>query len=137
MGGVPGPINPSSVYSNDLLAFAVPTYPLYAGRAFAHVVAHFRSGWVETAGYLGPGFWIILILYIESYWSTRLGKFLILSLLFVGSMSLGPILHIGGIDRGPAPWRLLSNLPLIEQALPARFGMYFFFGGRSHRECIP
>ena len=124
--GVPAPINPSAVYSNDLLAFAVPTPVLYAGHAFSEVVAHFRSGGVETAAYLGPGFWIILVLYIESSWSTKQGKFLILSLMFIGLMSLGPTLHIDGIDRGPAPWRLLNKLPLINQALPGRFGMYFF-----------
>jgi hypothetical protein len=124
--GVPGPINASSVHSNDLLAFAVPTYPLYAGRAFGEVVERFSSGWLETGGYLGPGFWIILVLYIESYWSTRAGKFLILSLTIIGLMSLGPILHIDGIERGPAPWLVLSKLPLIEQALPGRFGIYFF-----------
>jgi hypothetical protein len=124
--GVPNPINPSAIYSNDLLAFVVPTPVHYLGHAFGEVVGHFRSGGVETAGYLGPGFWIILVLYIESYWSTRPGKFLILTLMFIGFMSLGPILHINGIEKGPAPWRVLSKLPLIDQALPDRFGMYFF-----------
>jgi hypothetical protein len=124
--GVPAPINPSSVYSNDLLAFAVPTPVLFAGQAFGKIVARFTSGGVETAGYLGPGCWIILVLYIKSYWSTQPGKFLILSLMFIGLMSLGPRLHIDGMDRGPAPWCIFSQLPLIDQALPNRFGMYFF-----------
>jgi len=124
--GVPGPINPSTVYSNDLLAFAVPTPWLYAGRAFGEVVRQFRSGPVETAAYLGPGLWIILVLYTESSGSTQTGKFLLVSLILIGLMSLGPILHIDGIDIGPAPWRVLSKLPLIDQALPNRFGMYFF-----------
>ncbi|MBV8055813.1 MAG: hypothetical protein JO071_11290 [Deltaproteobacteria bacterium] len=124
--GVPAPINPSAIYSNDLLAFAVPTPVLYAGRAFSEVVSHFRSGGVETAGYLGPGCWIILVLYIESRWPTKPGKFLIISLMFIGLMSLGPVVHIDGIDRVPGPWLVLSKLPLIDQALPSRFGMYFF-----------
>jgi hypothetical protein len=126
VGGVPGPINPIGMYANDLLAFVVPTPPLYAGPAFADIVSHFKTSEVETAGYLGPGFWIILVLYIKSYWSTRTGKFLILSLILIGLMSLGPILHINGKEMGPAPWWLLSKLPLIDQALPNRFGMYFF-----------
>jgi hypothetical protein len=124
--GVPAPINPSSVYSNDLLAFAVPTPVLFAGHEFGKIVARFRSGGVETAGYLGPGCWMILLLYIKSYWSTRPGKFLILSLMLIGLMSLGPRLHIDGMDRGQAPWGIFSKLPLIDQALPNRFGMYFF-----------
>jgi hypothetical protein len=124
--GVPAPINPSSVYSNDLMAFAIPTPVVYLGCLFSPLVAQFRSGPVETAAYLGPGLWIILVLYTESYWSTRRGKFLIFSLVLIGTMSLGPILHIHGIDIGPAPWWLFSKLPLIHQALPDRFGMYFF-----------
>ena len=124
--GLPGPVWPSSAFSNDLLAFAVPTYVLYAGSLFDEVVFRFRSNAIETVGYLGPGLWIILVLYMESFWSTRRGKFLILSLMFIGLMSLGPVLHINGVDRGPAPWLLFSKLPLIDEALPARFGMYGF-----------
>jgi hypothetical protein len=90
---------------NDLLAFAVPTPVLYAGRAFSQVVSQFTSGPVETAAYLGPGFWIILVLYTESSWSTHTGRFLIVSLLLIGLMSLGPTLHIDGISRGPAAQR--------------------------------
>lgn len=123
--GVPGPINPSSVYSNDLLAFAIPTPVLYLGRIFEPLTAQFRSGPVETAAYLGPGLWIILVLYTESYWSTRLGRFLIASLALIGMMSLGPILHVAGAEISPGPWWLFSKLPLIHQALPNRFGMYF------------
>jgi hypothetical protein len=124
--GVPAPINPSTLYSNDLLAFAVPTPVLYAGREFSQVANQFKGGWIETAAYLGPGLWIILALYIKSSWSTKMGRFLIVSLLLTGLMSLGPVLHIDGVDRGLGPWRLFSELPLIDQALPNRFGVYFF-----------
>ena len=124
--GVPGPINSNSVYSNDLLAFVIPTPVLYSGHAFGPVVAQFKSGPVETGAYLGPGLWIVLVLYTEAYWSTRRGKFLIFSLFLIGLMSLGPSLHIAGAEVGPAPWCLFSRLPLIDQALPDRFGMYFF-----------
>jgi hypothetical protein len=123
-GGVPAPINPSSVYSNDLLAFVVPTRLLYVSRAFGQVVRRFVGA--ETAAYLGPGVWIILVLYIVACWPTQAGKILILSLAFIGLMSLGPVLLVDRVARGPAPWRVFSGLPLIDQALPGRFGMYFF-----------
>jgi hypothetical protein len=124
--GLPALVNPNSVYSNDLLAFAIPTSALYLGSAFHPIVAQFRNGPVETAAYLGPGLLIILVLYSESNWSTRRGRFLILNLLLIGLMSLGPILRIAGTQIGPGPWQLFSDLPLIDQALPDRFGMYLF-----------
>jgi hypothetical protein len=114
--------------------FAVPTPVLYAGRAFSQVVSQFTSGPVETAAYLGPGFWIILVLYTESSWSTHTGRFLIVSLLLTGLMSLGPTLHIDGISRRPAPWRLFSQLPLID--LAGSLWYVLLFAGRSNREFI-
>jgi hypothetical protein len=124
--GVPGQVWPSSAFSNDLLAFVLPSYVFYAGGPFRGIVYNFRSNSIETTAYLGPGVWIILVLYAESFWSTKAGKFLILSLIFLGVMSLGPVLHVNGIVRGRAPWCLLGWLPLVEEALPARFGLYFF-----------
>jgi hypothetical protein len=88
--GVPAAINPSSVYSNDLLAFAIPTPVFYLCRAFSPIVTTFRNGPVETAAYLRPGLWIILFFYIKLYWHTTRGRFLVLSLILIGVMSLDP-----------------------------------------------
>ena len=41
-------------------------------------------------------------------------------------MSLGPTLHFAGHALAPMPWWLFNQLPLIDQALPSRFGMYLF-----------
>lgn len=124
--GVPAPIQPANFNSNDLLAFATPSPAVLIGRGLDPVFRQFTAGLVETAGYLGPGVWIILVLYVHAFWSTSRGKFLILCLLVTGVMSLGPIVHIGGAPISLGPWWPLSKLPLIDQALPSRFGMYFF-----------
>jgi hypothetical protein len=124
--GVPAPINPSSLYSNDLLSFFIPTFVLCFGPLFDPIVDHFKWHRGEVAAFLGPGSWIILVLYARAFWSSSRGKFLILGLLITGMMSLGPVLHIGGISICLAPWWPFSKLPLIDQALPARFGVYFF-----------
>jgi len=127
--GVPAPINPVSRFSNDLLAFALPTPVIYGGGVFKPIIDEFTAGpieYVETAAYLGPGVWIILVLYTRAFGSTGRGKFLILSLLIIGVMSLGPTLHIRETPVSLAPWWPFSKLPLLNQAIPGRFGMYLY-----------
>jgi hypothetical protein len=123
--GIPAPLNPSEIFSNDLLAFVAPTRVIYGGRIFDPLTCDFSNGELETAAYLGPGLWIILVLYAASSWNTVRAKYLVLTLILLGAMSLGPVVHVGGEVLMPGPWRLLSGLPLVNQALPDRFGMYF------------
>ena len=125
-GRIPAPLNPNNNFSNDLLAFVIPTHVIYGGRIFDSLTAHFSSGELETAAYLGPGMLIVLVLYVVSSWKTAQAKYLVLSLVLFGAMSLGPAIKMGGEPLGPGPWRLFSELPLLNQALPDRFGMYFF-----------
>jgi hypothetical protein len=42
-------------------------------------------------------------------------------------MSLGPVLHFDGYALMRTPWGIFNELPIINQALPGRFGMYLFF----------
>ncbi len=124
--GIPAPLNPGEIFSNDLLAFVIPTRAIYGSRVFDPLTSHFSAGELETAAYLGPGLWIILVLYIASCWHTARAKYLVFSMVLLGAMSLGPVVHAGGEALMPGPWRLFSRLPLVNQALPDRFGMYFF-----------
>jgi hypothetical protein len=127
--GLPSPPNPTTIYSNDLLTFALPLPVLFiaasgAGSALGHFIA--STPWWEQAGYLGPELLILTLLFAQSYWRLQSGKFLILNLIVIAVMSLGPVLHIAGKRLAPMPWRLFNTLPLIRDALPGRFGMYLF-----------
>jgi hypothetical protein len=126
-GGVPRVANPPEAYSNDLLSFLIPT-PVFAlgSHRFAAVARQFRFFWGEMSGYLGPGLWIIFALFAIKFWKTRSCKLLLSSFAIVSLASLGPRLHVKGTPIIPLPWWLATKLPLIDLALPGRFGMYIF-----------
>jgi hypothetical protein len=125
-GGVPPVANPAEAFSNDLLAFLVPTPVLFGGSLFTSITSQFKISWGEMAAYLGPGVWLVFALFAWSYWRTSAGKLLILSFAIIALFSLGPKLHIEGNPRGRLPWVIAGKLPLINLALPGRFGMYLF-----------
>jgi hypothetical protein len=124
--GMPPVANPAEAYSNDLLAFLVPMRVVAGGSLFTPISGRFRFGWVEMAAYLGPGVWLIFALFARSYWRTKHGRLLFLSFGVIALASLGPRLHIAGIEHGRLPWLIAAKLPLIDLALPGRFGMYLF-----------
>jgi hypothetical protein len=126
VGGVPQVLNPAEAYSNDLLTFMVPTPVLLGGNLFAATSAQFKDVWTEMSGYLGPGVWLAMALFARRYWRTKTGKLLLLSFSLIAVASLGPKLHIAGTPRSPLPWLIADKLPLIDLALPGRFGMYLF-----------
>jgi hypothetical protein len=122
--GVPSPINASILNSNDLLAFFVPTpVILVGGRAF-HSIAAMMGDWSGMSGYVGPGLWIVIALFTKSKWREPVGKLLALSFALIAVLSIGPVLHVLGTTSIPMPWWLFNKLPLINQALPERLGMY-------------
>ncbi len=124
--GVPPPINPGSAYSNDLFALLIPTQFLWVGgHSFDSLTARMH-GWGEMSGYLGPGLMVVVALFIVSKRHEAVGKILTLMLVVLAVLSLGPVLHVLGVVISPMPWWLLSKLPLINQALPGRFGMYIY-----------
>ena len=123
--GVPGPINSATRYSNDLFTFFLPTYPvLLGGRTFGGLRG-FKFWW-EMSGYLGPGLWITIALYAHGQFRSKACQLLMLILGLIALLSLGPVLHIDGVAVVLLPWSVVGQFPLINQALPGRFGLYLF-----------
>jgi hypothetical protein len=125
-GGVPPVANTAEAFSNDLLAFVIPTPVTLGGSRFAAVSLQFSLSWGEMAAYLGPGIWLIFALFAWSYWRTKAAKLLLLSFGLIALASLGPKLHIAGTPHSRLPWLIAAQLPLTNLALPGRFGMYLF-----------
>jgi hypothetical protein len=127
--GLPNPPNPAAIYSNDVFSFMFPPPVLLLGpHAADSSLSHFfkSARWWEQAGYLGPGLFILMLMFGWHYRRANSGRFLVWSFAVIGIMSLGPVLHVGGKPLIVMPWRLMSKLPLINQALPGRFGLYLF-----------
>jgi hypothetical protein len=89
-------------------------------------LGHFfeTAPWWDQSGYLGPGLWLVTAFFAWSCWRTQRGKFLILTVAVIAIMSLGPVLHSAAEQLIAMPWRLFNALPLMDEALPGRFGMY-------------
>jgi hypothetical protein len=127
--GLPTPPNPAAIYSNDLFTFIFPPpVLLLAPHAADSSLRHFfkAAPWWEQSGYLGPGVFILMLMFGWCCWRTKIGKLLVWSFAVIAIMSLGPVLHVGGKPLIFMPWGLMSKLPLINQALPGRFGLYLF-----------
>jgi hypothetical protein len=124
----PGSIPPAVLFSNDLLGFIVPT-PINGpgGRLAAPIAARFPGNLSEQTAYIGlplAGLLIWLAWRKRGFPALRvLAAFTLLAAV----LSLGPQLHVLGTIIGPAPWGLVSGLPLLQDMLPARF-MFYGFG---------
>jgi len=115
--GLPRPFNDAAVFSNNLLAFAVPPPIIFlGGYVFGSLFHHFLETipWWEQAAYLGPGLWLTIFLFAWSYWRTRVGKLLVFSLALIAVASLGPTLNFANRALVPMPWWLFNKLPLID-----------------------
>ncbi len=111
-------------FSTDLLNFVVPTpitWPF--GHLAAPLAQRFQGNFSEEAGYLGLPL-ICLLVWIGLGNSERKIR-LLLELGFIAAiLSIGPVLHLAGHAILPAPWRLLSWLPVAHDMLPARLMLY-------------
>jgi hypothetical protein len=125
---VPSQIHDPVAFSNDplnyLLAYRVyPDQTLFWANPLPAL-----NPYRDNAGYdayLGPALILILVLQLRELQRRPYLKPLLLTLLVILILSLGPTLHIAGVDTKLwLPWSLALRLPLISQALPNRFAMF-------------
>lgn len=124
-GGEPLLTSRSDKFSNDLLAFVVPTYiTAFGGLAFLSTSVRFTAGAVEGGAYLGVPVILMMLLGARLGWR-RLGVRVMLgTLLVVLVCTLGGRLNVAGPTRFPLPWALVHRLPVLGLMLPARFILY-------------
>ncbi|HEY5317084.1 MAG TPA: hypothetical protein VIJ20_03835 [Solirubrobacteraceae bacterium] len=111
----------------DLLSFAVPTVlERIGGHRFTPVSNGFQAGYIETGTYVGLPVIIMVAAFIVQRWRTRTAKILCSILTVVVVWSLGERLNIDGHATIPLPWKLVGNLPVLNEILPVRNGVYVF-----------
>src|SRR5439155_15280058 len=54
------------------------------------------------------------------------GKLILSTFVAVWVAALGEALFVGGRRMAPLPWRVVGNLPLLNNAFPRRFVMHLF-----------
>jgi hypothetical protein len=123
-----GMVNSSTAYSSDLVNFIVPTSVNEIGAAgpLEWIARRFPSNPFEAGSYFGIPLLIVAASFALSRWREPLARVLTLFLAIACVLTLGPRLHIAGVTLFGMPWKLATMLPLLRDALPARFAMYAF-----------
>ena len=125
--GVPhGAINSPTAYANDLLNFFLPTPTVEIGglAPFKAVTGRFPGNIGEASGYIAAPLLLILVLYWRTHRRAPTARLLFLLLAIIAIAELGPRLHVAGFVTFGMPWKLATHIPLLQNALPARFAMY-------------
>ena len=69
---------------------------------------------------------LVVVWFFRSRWHRADARFLGVMLAIVYVMSYGSRLHVAGHELFGMPWKLLSRMPLIDSAFPARFSLYVY-----------
>jgi hypothetical protein len=116
------------MWGGDALGLLVPTRLIaFLSSSFTVVSSSFSDNDLAESGiYLGLPLLLIVGRYIATRWRLPATRALLSIFLVVWVLLLGSHLHIDGHPTISLPWRALANLPLVEQALPVRLGVYLF-----------
>lgn len=111
----------------DLLSLILPTrIYLFHNTATNLIASYFTGGYAEMDGYISlPGLILVAVAAVRM-WKSKLTRILVTSTVVMMILSLGPTLHVAGVvTHWAMPWQFLSHLPLLNAAIPSRFGLYF------------
>ena len=122
-----GAIWSTNTGSIDLLNFLVPVPTNALGRldAMRAISVNFRAGIYDTDAYLGLTL-VAAIAMAWRRWHEPAVRLLILFAAAIGVLAMGSWMQVGGHFIVPMPWMIVSALPLIAKAMPARLTVYMF-----------
>ena len=127
---ITGPIQPPNTYVADLQNLVVPTGVtwLWPHAATASITSSW-TGAAEATGYLGVPL-ILVAMYAAVRWRREpLVLTVAIGAAVMALLSLGPHLHIGGVDTGiKLPAAIFNHLPVLSNLLPVRFSLMADFG---------
>jgi hypothetical protein len=113
--------DPENHYA-DLLRFAITTTPqLIGGKSFAAFASRHIDARIGSTPFIGVGLLIMLIGFAITE-RRRRATWALLSFVAVTALfTLGPHLHVAGRTLISLPGAIVSELPLLRQAIPERF----------------
>ncbi|PSR33082.1 MAG: hypothetical protein C7B46_11375 [Sulfobacillus benefaciens] len=120
------PFNPKT-FSTDLLNFIIPTGMTIGGPLTLGISGHFVGNYYEDGAYLGIPMIALIVIATKRLWALPWIRALTYTMLIIAVCSFGPVLHIDGKPTIAMPWTLMLHVPLIRDALPARFSLYISF----------
>jgi hypothetical protein len=113
------------VFTGNLLNVFIPSVANLFGQPFSAITAQIIGGPAEQDVYLGLPLLLLIGLYAFRQGGTPRGGLLVRSFLVLLLCSFGPRLWIGTYYSPIVlPWMLVMHLPLLGQALAARFAMF-------------
>jgi hypothetical protein len=121
-----GAVQAPNVFVSDLTNFVVPTSVQALSPAWAVArSSHWTGNLSEFNGYLGLPLIALALVVAIRHWDSASIRVASITGLIVAVLSLGPSLHIGGVDEKIwMPWRLFGSLPLVADILPTRLMVY-------------
>jgi hypothetical protein len=118
-------------YPLDPLNLVIPTpITLFGGHTFTGISSHFPqsygfpAGITEDVGYIGVALLAAFGAFVCTRWRARSTKLLVTVGVIALVCALGSHLTIYGHHIGPAPWWIVSTLPVFKNLLPARFMVF-------------
>lgn len=120
----------AQAYRADLLGPIVPDmYQLIAPASLAKIADHFASSTAENGSYLGIVLMVVLAITVVVQRRQRIVQVAAVTGIVTFVLSLGsnlavrgtPAAEIGGL---PLPDKLFAGLPLLDNAIPARFSIF-------------
>jgi hypothetical protein len=80
----------------------------------------------EAGSYLALPLLVVALAYFRRHWKQAHARLLLIMMAIIVIASFGPTLSHIGHRTIPMPWAFLFRLPLIDEALPARFMLYAY-----------
>lgn len=120
------PPKPARITGMDLASLVIPRAGRTYGIGWLTQAADRQVSSVSTACYVGIPLLVVLVLLAVTYWSSRLVRFLTCMIAFVIVVSLGPALRVDGHQVFRLPWAPVWDLPLLQNAYPARLMLFAF-----------
>jgi hypothetical protein len=123
-----GELQPHNVYVTDLQNFIAPTlFQAIRPAPLVDLAAAWTGNSSEWNAYLGIPLVLLLLGSAVAFWRVKVARLAALAGLSMAVLSLGPRLHVGGVDTGiHLPYRLLDRLPVLGNVLPSRLALFVY-----------